>query len=130
MWDLCYRHPNSKVQGNRDKINGIQTFSVEEYEKNLTELVLKLKKTNARLIFVTTSYVPKGEAGRFVGDDLKFNELAKKVMKKNNIRVNDINKASKKIHKKHKNNSGDVHYTKEGYRLLAKEITKFLQQEL
>lgn len=130
LWDLCYRHANSKVQGNRDKINGKQTFSVEEYEKNLRELVLRLKKTNAKLIFVTTTYVPDGEAGRVTGDDLKFNKVAKKVMKENYVLVNDINKSSKKIHKKHKKADGDVHYTKEGYKLLSETILETLEKQL
>lgn len=130
LWDLCYRHRDSKNQGNRDKINGTQTFSLEMYEKNLTELVLRLKQTNAKLIFVTTSYVPDGESGRVVGDDLKFNEVAKKVMKQNGVLINNIYKASKKIHKKHSKALGDVHYTEEGYKLLAEEIVEFLQKEL
>ena len=33
LWDLCYRHPDSKVQGNRDKVNGKITFSLEDYEE-------------------------------------------------------------------------------------------------
>lgn len=130
LWDLCYRHPDSKVQGNRDKINGSQTFSPDEYEKNLNELVRQLIQTNAKLIFVTTSYVPEGEAGRFAGDDLIFNEIAQRVMQENNVLVNDISKASKKIHKKHGKATGDVHYTNRGYELLAKEITKFIRKEL
>lgn len=130
LWDLCYRHADSKVQGKRDKTNGKQTFSIEEYEKNLSELVLRLKQTKAKLIFVTTSYVPNGEAGRFTGDDLNFNKVAKEVMKENNVLMNDINKASKKIHKKHKKAEGDVHYTKEGYKLLSAKIIETLEKQL
>ena len=130
LWDLCYRHDDSKVQGKRDKTNGKQTFSIEEYEKNISELVLRLKQTNAKLIFVTTSYVPEGEAGRFAGDDFKFNRVAKKVMKENNVLVNDINKDSKKIHKKYKKADGDVHYTKEGYKLLSAKIIETLEKQL
>ena len=130
LWDLCYRHPDSKVQGTKDKINGTVTFSVEEYEENLTEIVKQLKRTGAKLIFVTTSYVPDGEAGRFAGDDLRYNEAAKRVMKQNNILVNDIYSASKKIHSKHRKAAGDVHYTKEGYKLLSKKIMKFIKKEM
>jgi hypothetical protein len=130
LWDLCYRDPESNVQGNRDKINGNITFSPEEYEKNLREIVKRLKQTNAKLIFVTTSYVPNGEAGRIRRDEIKYNRLAKRVMKENNILVNDIHSISKKIHKKHKKGDGDVHYTEEGYKLLAVSIVKFIEKEL
>ena len=69
LWDLCYRHPDSKVQGKRDKINGEITFSLEEYKSNLEEIIKKIKqKSNAKLIFVTTFYVPVEEEGRYDED--------------------------------------------------------------
>jgi len=98
LWDLCYRHPDSKTQGNRDKINGTISYSLEEYEQNLEAIVKLLKeKTNAKLIFVTTSYVPKEELGRYEKDALKYNKVAKQVMKKYSVQVNDIYKKSKYI---------------------------------
>ena len=130
LWDLCYRHPDAKVYGNRDKVNGTVTFSLEQYKENLTKLVLMLKQTNANLIFVTTSYVPEGEAGRFKGDEVKYNKVAKEVMKEHGIVVNDIHKASKKIHKKYMIEKGDVHFTEMGYELLAIEITNFIRKEI
>tara|TARA_R110002049_G_scaffold14886_2_gene61932 strand:+ start:8569 stop:9213 length:645 start_codon:yes stop_codon:yes gene_type:complete len=131
LWDLCYRHSDSKVYGNRDKINGEVTYTIEEYAKNLDMLVSILKEnTDAELIFVTTSYVPEGEAGRYVKDPLRYNKAAKKIMKKHHILVNDIYKKSKRIHKNEGQAPGDVHYTKAGYQELAKSISKVLQKEL
>ena len=130
LWDLCYRHPDAKVYGNRDKINGSITFTVEEYKRNLEKLVQQLKKTNAKLIFVTTSFIPEGEAGRFKGDEIQYNKAAKQIMKKNGILINDIHKASKQIHKKHMKEEGDVHFTEKGYELLAVEITNFIKKEI
>jgi lysophospholipase L1-like esterase len=130
LWDLCYRHPEAKVYGNRDKENGTITFSLDEYKENLTKLASKFKQTNARLIFVTTSYVPEGEEGRFKGDEIKYNKVAMEVMKEYGIEVNDIHKASKKIHKKYMKEEGDVHFTEKGYELLAEEIAKFIQKEI
>jgi len=130
LWDLCYRHADAKVYGNRDKINGTVTFSPEEYAENLNKLVKQLKQTNATLIFVTTSYVPEGEAGRIKGDEKNYNKAALRVMKENNILVNDIHKISKRIHKKHCSADGDVHYTKEGYKLLSDLILRTIEKEL
>ena len=45
LHDLCYRHPDSKVQGNRDKANGTIAVPLDEYEKNLEQLVQQLKQT-------------------------------------------------------------------------------------
>lgn len=123
LWDLCYRSEQSKVYGNRDKINGTVTFTPEEYAKNLEKLVIRLQQTKAKLIFATITYIPKGEAGRFFGDDKRYNKVAVKIMKKHNIQINKLNAVSRRIHKKYKKEEGDVHFTAEGYELLAKEVT-------
>ena len=131
LWDLCYRHPDSQVQGNRDKINGIITFSIEDYERNLDSIVTYLKKTtNSRLVFVTTTFVPENEAGRFTADAVKYNGIAKKIMKKHSIKVNDIYEQSIPIHKRFGKGADDVHYRKEGYEKLSKLITDFLTVEI
>lgn len=131
LWDLCYRHPESKVQGNRDKINGVITFSLEDYEQNLAAIVKILKdKTDARLIFVTTSYVPKEEAGRFEKDAIKYNKVAKQFMKRNSILVHDIYKESKSIHREYGQGNNNVHYKKPGYEELGKVIASFLKKEI
>lgn len=131
LWDLCYRHPDSKVQGNRDKINGKITFTLDEYQENLEKIVQILKeKTDAKLIFVTTTYVPKKEAGRFEKDALRYNKVAKQLMKKYSIRVNDIYRKSKTIHKKYGLGNDDVHYQEKGYEELSEVITSFLNKEI
>lgn len=130
LWDLCYRSEQSNVYGNRDKIHGIVTFTTEEYGKNLEQLVKRLKRTNARLIFATISYVPKGEAGRFFGDDKQYNKVAVRIMKKHNIQINRLNARSRTIHKKHKKAEGDVHFTSDGYALLAKQVARKILNNL
>ena len=130
LWDLCYRSEQSKVQGNRDKVNGKVTFTPEEYGENLEQLVIRLKKTGAKLIFATISFVPDGEKGRFRKDDKRYNKVALKIMKQYNIEVNNLNKLSKKVHSKHKKAEGDVHYTPEGYKLLARPVIKIISKKL
>ena len=76
LWDLCYRHPESKSQGRLDKVNGTLSTPLPEYEKNLEKLVVRLKQTGATLIWASTTVVPEGEAGRIVGDDIKYNAAA------------------------------------------------------
>jgi hypothetical protein len=131
LWDLCYRHPDSKVQGNRDKANGDITFEVEDYVANLDSIVSILKtKTDAKLIFVTTTYVPENEAGRYEADAVKYNEAAKAVMNKHSIMINDIYHQSIPIHKKYGKGTDDVHYSEEGYEKLSELLTGFLKSEL
>lgn len=130
LWDLCYRHSESKVQGERDKINGVLTTSLEEYQSNLEELVLKLEQTKAQLIFVTTTMVPDNEAGRFAEDVDKYNAVALDLMKKHGIKVNNLNKLSHKVHPKCGKGNDNVHYSKEGYEKLSKQIVKIIKKEL
>lgn len=122
LWDLCYRHPDAKTYGQRDKVNGKITHTTEQYEANMEKLVERLKRTGTKLIFVTTTVIPPGEAGRFEGDEVTYNKVAKAVMKKYKISVCDLYEPSIKIHKKYEEAKGDVHYTKEGYKALGNYI--------
>lgn len=127
LWDLCYRD----AQMDRDKVNGTLTASPEEYERNLRALVSILKeRSDAKLIFVTTSYVPKEEPGRFDKDAQRYNKVAKRIMRENDIEVNDIYSWTKKIHKTAGNGPDDVHYSKEGYEQISQKITSQLQKAL
>lgn len=131
LWDLCYRNPDSKEQGHRDKINGKLTTPLEIYSANLDSLVsLMRRSTDAKLIFVTTTYVPEKEAGRFSEDPLKYNEVAKKVMQKYAVTINDIYAPSIDIHHRDGLGNDDVHYNKEGYRELGKLIVPVLEEAL
>ena len=131
LWDLCYRHPDSKVQGNRDKVNGKITFTLDQYASNLDSIVTILKsKTKARLIFVTTTFVPDNEAGRFKNDAIRYNDAAKKIMEKHSVIVNDIYEASIPIHQALGKGSDDVHYSDQGYEKLGELVTKFLKTEI
>lgn len=131
LWDLCYRHPDSKVQGNRDKENGKLTYTIDEYAANLDSIVSILQTiTEARLIFVTTTYVPENEAGRFKSDALRYNDAAKKIMEKHSVIVNDIYEASIPIHQVLGKGSDDVHYSDQGYEKLGELVTKFLKAEM
>lgn len=131
LWDLCYRHPDSKTQGNRDKVHGTITYELEDYGKNLDSIVQWMKaKSDAKLIFVTTTYVPENEAGRYQEDAIRYNQLAKRIMEENGVVINDIYEASRRIHRHYGKDSGDVHYLPEGYQALAKEITDFLKGEM
>ena len=119
------------MQGNRDKINGKITYGIEDYSANLDSIVSIVKaETDAKLIFVTTSYVPEKEAGRFSGDALKYNEAAKRIMEKHGVEVNDIFKKSVVIHKQFGSGPDNVHYTKEGYKALGEAISDFLSKEI
>ncbi|MGJ8695289.1 MAG: SGNH/GDSL hydrolase family protein [Verrucomicrobiaceae bacterium] len=130
LHDLCYRHPESKVQGKRDKVNGTVTHSVPDYAANLEKLVQRLRKTGATLIFATTTPVPDGEAGRKPGDDLLYNRAALEVMKKHQIQINDLHDLMAEKMPQLTVKPGDVHFKPEGSQLLANQVAKAIRDAL
>lgn len=130
LWDLCYRHPDSKFYGNRDKINGTITTTPLQYEENLRELVKQLKTTGAKLIWANTTPVPEGEAGRFEGDSVKYNAIAEKIMQENGVIINDLYSYILDKTDEYQVAFGDVHFTPEGYKYLAKKVATTILKEL
>ncbi len=122
LWDLCYRNPKSKTQGRRDKVNGKITHTPEQYRANLEKIVVVLEKTNAKLIWASTTPVPEDEAGRKVGDDEVYNRIAAEVMKKHGIPVNDLHKLMVPHMKTLTTAPGNVHFKPDGSKLLAKQV--------
>lgn len=130
LWDLCHRNPLVKNQGNRDKVNGKLSVSLDDYEKNLEKLVTRLKSTGATLIWASTTIVPEGEDGRFVGDDEKYNAVAAKVMERNAIVTDDLFALTKSFAGKFSKAPGDVHYTPEGSEALAAQVSASIAKAL
>ena len=130
LWDLCYRNPESKNQGNRDKVNGKLSVTPEDYEKNLNTLVDRLQKTGAALIWASTTFVPDGEAGRFMGDDVKYNAIAAKVMAERGIPINDLHATSAAFDPSLFTKPGDVHFKKAGSEKLAAEVVRSIRAAL
>ena len=122
LWDLCYRNPESKVQGNRDKVHGKLSVPLEEYERNLERLVTRLEATGARLIWASTTVVPPGEAGRFENDEVKYNAVAARVMKKHHIPTDDLHALTKSFGGRFATAPGNVHFTAAGYEKIARQV--------
>lgn len=122
LWDLAYRPGGSKIRG-LDKKNGKQTWSPEEYDKNLRQLVKRLKASGAKLIWATTTPVPPGEPGRIVGDAIKYNAVAAKIMKENEITINDLHAHILPKMKQFGTRPGNVHFTAAGSKYLAEKVT-------
>jgi hypothetical protein len=130
LWDLCYRNPTSKEQGNRDKVAGKLSTTPLDYEKNLEQLVTRLEATGAKLIWASTTMVPEGEVGRFVGDDVKYNAIAAQVMKKHGIETDDLYTLTKGFDGKFSVKAGDVHFTPEGSAKLADQVAATIEKVL
>lgn len=130
LHDLCYRNPKSKNQAGRDKVNGTLTTTLEQYEKNLDQLVTRLAKTGATLVWASTTIVPGGEPGRIAGDDKKYNEAAARVMKKHGVVTNDLHSLSATFTTTHFVEKGDVHYLPAGYQKLGTQVAESIRTAL
>ncbi|MFZ9091927.1 MAG: SGNH/GDSL hydrolase family protein, partial [Planctomycetaceae bacterium] len=71
LHDLKYLGPNGGNLADPAATDSVQQVPPAEYEKNLRLLVERLKKTGAKLVWRTTTPVPKGARGRIVGASVK-----------------------------------------------------------
>lgn len=128
LWDLCYRHPESTNQGHRDKERGTLTHTLDVYESNLEKLVVRLKKTDAKLIWANTTFVPEGEAGRIFGDELNYNAAAARVMERHGILTNDLRSLTASFNADLFRAPGDVHFLAEGSRKLGIQVVNTIEK--
>ena len=106
--------------------------TVEVYEKQLGEIVAKLKATGAKLVFATTTPVPDGsmKVYRTNADAIRYNEAALRVMKENNIAINDLYAFAKPQLADIQIQPANVHFTPKGSEALAGEVVKAIRAAL
>lgn len=123
LHDLKYIGPKSDRLVPVEREGSRQQVPPDAYRENLRQLVLRLKKTKARLIWRNTTPVPKGARGRVPGDAAKYNAIAADIMKEEGVETHDLHsfalKNAAQIQRK-----ADVHYTGEGSKALAREVVK------
>jgi acyl-CoA thioesterase-1 len=128
-WDVI--HFNFGLHDLKIMETGKRQVEPEDYERNLRAIVAELRKTGAKLIFATTTPVPEGKLTppRNFGDVATYNQIALKVMRENEVAIDDLNAAITpdlaKLQRPH-----DVHYTAEGYEALGKAVVASLQKAL
>jgi hypothetical protein len=110
-------------------VNGKVTVTLDEYRKNLKQIVATLRQTTARLIFINTTVVPEKADGRMVEDPARYNKVAEEVMKENGIKVLDLYTPSLTIHPDN-SKPANVHYTDKGYEMLAEYVAKTIKSSL
>ncbi|OHB80202.1 MAG: hypothetical protein A2Z25_24700, partial [Planctomycetes bacterium RBG_16_55_9] len=126
LHDLKYVDEQGKnVSAEKGKLQ----IPIDEYEKNLEELVIRLKRTGAKLIFATTTPVPDGTGFRVKGDAERYNRVAEKVMNKHGIAINDLYSFAlprlKEIQRPQ-----NVHFTEAGSALLAEQVANSILKAL
>jgi lysophospholipase L1-like esterase len=126
LHDLKYLDANGKYV---DPSEGKQVALPDVYEKNLQELVTRLKTTGAKLIWASTTPVPAGTLGRVQGDEVVYNQVAAKVMIENAISIDDLCAVVQPDIDKLQRPK-NVHFTTEGYHRLAESVAGSIEAAL
>ncbi len=135
-WDVIHfnwgLHDLKYFKNGRLDISGEQISTLKDYENNLDILVKRLKNTGAKLIWASTTPVPDSSSGRIVGDEIKYNAVAKNVMNKHGIKINDLHNYITPYLAEYQRRH-NVHFTNKGYQFLGKkvaeEILKRIEEE-
>ena len=93
-WDVIHfnwgLHDLKHMKNGKLDAAGPQVSTLAEYETNLRTLVTRMKATGAKLIWATTTPIPAGSNGRIAGDEVKYNEVAARVMKDMGVPIDDL----------------------------------------
>ena len=104
---------------------------VEQYAKDLTKIVTLLKTNGAKVIWASTTPIPLNDPYRPVGDELIYNAAAAKVMKANNIPINDLHSVVTQWDGYAKWKKGNnVHFGGGVYAKLAAQIAEAITAQL
>lgn len=132
-WDVIHfnfglhdlKHVDPITGKNSNKPEDPQQADLKAYKKNLTEIVKKLKATNAKLIFATTTSYPDYPGGplRRADQPAKYNAVALKIMKKFDVEINDLN-ALTLPRLAELQPPSNVHFTPEGSQVLGKQVVE------
>lgn len=110
---------------------GKHQVPIDQYEKNLRDLVKTMKATNAKLIWATTTPVPEGKTNppRKNSDVVEYNKVAKKIMDENGVAINDLYAfALPQLEKIQL--PVNVHFTAKGSEALADRVAAAIEKAL
>ncbi|MCE9518235.1 MAG: SGNH/GDSL hydrolase family protein [Verrucomicrobia bacterium] len=87
--DLCYKDPSIKgIRAMSKSAGGVRVTPPELYQRNLIELVRRLKATGAKLIWA--SMVPTPGLNYDPDSEVEYNGIASRIMSAEKIPVNDL----------------------------------------
>ena len=129
QWDVI--HFNWGLHDLKMDKTGKHQVPIKEYEANLEKLVKRLKKQTKVLIWASTTPVPEGKVNppRKDSDVQAYNKVAKQIMAKHDVVINDLYAfALPKL--KEIQRSVNVHFTPEGSNVLGERVADVILREL
>jgi acyl-CoA thioesterase-1 len=129
-WDVI--HFNWGLHDAKLPPEGVRHAPPDEYERNLRQLVTRLQATGAKLIWATTTPVPRGgnlAPNRRFASVANYNAIAAKVMAELGVATNDLN-AAIAPHLAEVGRPDDVHFSPEGSQLLGRAVVAAIAARL
>lgn len=137
-WDIIHfnfglhdlKHVDPETGRNSNRPDDPPQADLETYERQLRTIVDRLRATNARLIWATTTPVPEGvRPFRPIDAPQKYNAVAARIMEQHEIPTNDLFRlASERLDEIQR--PRDVHFTPEGSRFLGRHVADVIRQAL
>ena len=142
-WDLIHfnfglhdlKRVNAETGKNSNNPDDPYQSSPEEYREQLTTIVKRLLKTDAKLVLCTTTPVPEDvKPYRATTDPVEYNRVAREVIREldptgDRIAVNDLfefaNRRLEQIQR-----PANVHFSPQGSKELAVEVANVIRREL
>jgi len=100
---------------------------IDQYKSNLERIVQRFKRTDAKLIFATTTPIPAGTKlwKGSEGYPKEYNKVAVEVMTRNNVEINDLH-AFVVPRQKEFQRPKNVHFNADGHKAQAQEVAKHI----
>jgi len=111
------------------KRDGVNQTHIDQYKKNLQDVITRLKKTGATLIWCSTMQSPEAVCGAPAVDFVTYNAAAKKIMEVNGIPINDLH-AFSLPRLKEIQIPVNSHFHAKGSKLLAGQVAAASQEAL
>ncbi len=132
-WDVIHfnwgLHDIKYFKDGKLDLSGRQVSTIAEYERNLDELVRRLKETDAKLIWAATTPVPEGAQGRIKGDAARYDAVAAEIMKQHGVAINDLY-AHVAPRLAELQQPANVHFTEEGSEFLGRQVAEAILEIL
>lgn len=137
-WDVIHfnfglhdiKHIDPETGKNSKDANDPPQAHVKQYKRNLKKIVKKLKATEAKLIFATTTPYPAGtKPYREVADAALYNKAAIKLMQKHDIAINDLYAFVLPVMEEVQR-PVNVHFTAHGNRELGQKVAQAISEQI
>ncbi|MFM8357779.1 MAG: SGNH/GDSL hydrolase family protein, partial [Verrucomicrobiota bacterium] len=111
--------------------HGRRQVEPDDYRRNLAEIVARLRRTGAALVWATTTPVPAGVQGprRDPADVARYNQVARGVMEAAGVRIHDLGGFAQ-ARAQRLQIPRNVHFTPAGSAALARPVAREIRRAL